>query len=58
MRYEAKHSYFKKMAQAMGSFINLLYSLAIRHQQLECFNNVNVTDIPGDNMEIGPGTSK
>lgn len=56
MRYEAKHSYFKKLAQAMGNFINLPYSLAMRHQQLECFNNVNVKDIPGDDMEIGPGS--
>ena len=34
MRFEAKHSYFKQLAQAVGYFINLPYSLAMRHQQL------------------------
>jgi len=55
MRFEAKHSYFKQLAQAMGNFINLPYSLAMRHQQLRCYEANNVTGIPGDRLIIGPG---
>lgn len=34
MRYEAKHSYFKKLISNIGNFINLPYTLAMRHQKL------------------------
>ena len=37
MQMEAKHSYFKRIAQ-IGNFINLPYSVAIRHQKLVCAN--------------------
>ena len=40
MRYKAKHSYFKSLSQAMGNFINLPYSLAMRHQFLQCYLNI------------------
>ena len=57
MRFEAKHSYFKQLAQAVGYFINLPYSLAMRHQQLRsaCYQANSVTGIPGDGLIIGPG---
>lgn len=55
MRFEAKHSYFKQLAQAMGNFINLPYSLAMRHQHLRCYQANNVTGIPGDGLIVGPG---
>ena len=35
MRMEAKHSYFKRIAQ-IGNFKNITYSVAIRHQRLLC----------------------
>ena len=54
MRYEAKHSYFKKLAQSMGNFINIAYSLAMRHQQLECYHNA-YSFIGAHDLEIGPG---
>lgn len=54
MRYEAKHSYFKRLAQAMGNFINLPYSLAMRHQFLQCYHNDN-TDTFGTQFVVGPG---
>ena len=59
MRYEAKHSYFKKLAQSIGNFINLPYTLAMRHQQLQCYLNVNTNDMPGwnNNVEVGKGYS-
>ena len=57
MRYEAKHAYFKKLAQSMGNFINLPYSLALRHQHLECYINVDSKNVPGGDLEVGPGNS-
>jgi len=55
MRFEAKHSYFKQLTQAVGYFINLPYSLAMRHQQLRCYQANSVTGIPGDRLIIGLG---
>ena len=50
MRYEAKHSYFKQLAQSIGNFINL-------HQQFQCYLNTDTIDIPGwnDNVKVGKG---
>lgn len=39
MRFEAKHLYFKRVAQSIKNNINLPYSLANRHQQLQCYYN-------------------
>ena len=57
MRFEAKHSYFKHLAQSIGNFINLPHTLAMKHQQFQCYLNVNTTDIPGwnNNIEVGKG---
>lgn len=57
MRYEAKHSYFKRLAQTMGNFINLPYSLAMRHQTLQCYWNTNQSEIPGSGLTVGPGSA-
>jgi hypothetical protein len=51
MRYEAKHSYFKQLAHSMGNFINLPYSLAMRHQQHQCY----VKNAAAEEMITGPG---
>ena len=37
MRYEAKHSYFKRMAGLLGNFKNIPKTLAQRHQQYMCY---------------------
>ena len=37
MRYEAKHRYFKILANNIGNFINAPYTLAMRHQYLQCY---------------------
>jgi len=37
MRYEAKHQYFKAVASTLGNFINIAFSLAGRHQMLQCY---------------------
>ena len=54
MRYEAKHAYFKTLAQSMGNFINVPYSLAMRHQQLQCYQSSSVQEL--SQLSIGPGT--
>lgn len=37
MRFEAKHSYFKRLAKNAYNFINIAKTLAKRHQQLMCY---------------------
>lgn len=37
MRYEAKHSYFKRLAAYMGNFTNVAFTLADRHQTHNCY---------------------
>lgn len=37
MRYEAKHKYFKTLIGNIGNFINAPYTLAMRHQYLQCY---------------------
>ena len=53
MRYEAKHQHFKCLANSIGNFINICYTLAIRHQCYQCYyltdNNAFQTQI-----QIGP----
>lgn len=39
MQFESKHLYFKRIAQSIKNSINLPFSLAKRHQQLQCFRN-------------------
>ena len=38
MRFEAKHSYFKSLAQRVNNFKNICKTLAYRHQYLTCYN--------------------
>ncbi len=38
MRFEAKHSYFKRVERATHNHVNLLYSLASRHQNLQVYH--------------------
>lgn len=37
MRYEAKHSYFKRLAAYLGNFTNVALSLGERHQTRSCY---------------------
>ena len=54
MRFEARHRYFKRLATQLGNFINVSYSLAMRHQRLKCYHNIENTTIEGEETEIGP----
>ena len=55
-RFEAKHKYFKHLANVMGNFTNICYSLALRHQMHQCYLSLNRDTLPGEKIEIGPGT--
>lgn len=37
LRFESKHSFFKRTAHAGKNFINILFSLSMRHELLQCF---------------------
>ena len=54
MRYEARHHFFKRLAQNIGNFINLSYTLALRHQLLQCYYHQSDTFLDSE-VEIGPG---
>ena len=41
MRFEAKHQYFKALASNIGSFRNITFTLATRHQLSHCYNFSN-----------------
>ena len=55
MRFEARHKYFKRLAVQLGNFINIGFSLAMRHQRLQCYHQLSNT-LEGEELEIGPGT--
>ncbi|CAI8047453.1 hypothetical protein GBAR_LOCUS26222 [Geodia barretti] len=54
-RFEAKHKYFKHLANVMGNFTNICFSLALRHQMHQCYLSLNTDSLPGEEVEIGPG---
>ena len=55
MRFEAKHSYLKKLTQNIGNFINLPYTLALQHQKLQCYHGMNQSDYSSGIVSHGPG---
>ena len=52
MRYEAKHNYLKKMGQNIGNYINICWTLAMRHQ---CYYSISGDSLFDEQTEIGPG---
>ena len=53
--FEAKHKYFKHLANVTGNFTNICYSLALSHQLHQCYRSLNSTTLPGEETEFGPG---
>lgn len=53
MRFEAKNSYFKQIAQAGSNFKNIAYSVAKRHQRLMC-GYLQGKLFSYDDLECGP----
>ncbi|XP_034248962.1 uncharacterized protein LOC117649887 [Thrips palmi] len=37
MRYESKHSYFKRIARVVRCFKNILFTFAMKHELLQCY---------------------
>ena len=56
MRFEAKHAYFESLCQSMGNFINIPYSLGMRHQQYQCYLNSSQSEL--EQLCVGPGKLK
>ncbi|XP_065893395.1 uncharacterized protein [Dysidea avara] len=56
LRFEAKHKYFKKIAQRLGNYINLPWTLANRHQMLQCFYHTSQKSLFEEETEVGPGS--
>lgn len=54
MRFEARHKFFKQLASRLGNFINITHTLAVRHQQMQCYERSVTTALPGEEVEIGP----
>lgn len=54
-RFEAKHKYFKHLANVMGNFKNICYSLALRHQLYRCYLSLNTDTLSTEDIEVGPG---
>lgn len=60
MRYEAKHHYFKKLSTIIGNFMNLPYTLSMRHQQWMCYKSNSSGNFESSflekGIEVGSGT--
>lgn len=57
MRFEAKNSYFKRLAQSIGNFKNVCKTVAIRHQRLSCYNLADSSIFVNEITESGKGWS-
>ena len=55
MRYEAKHNHLKKLAQNVGNFINVAWTLASRHQYWQCLQFMDKDCLRQDTTEVGTG---
>lgn len=55
MRFEAKHQYLKSLASSMGNYINVCYSLAMRHQSYQCYLQTSDSGFCVDHVKIGNG---
>ena len=55
MRFEARHSYFKRLVNQLGNYINIPYTLATRHQQLQCYYHLDKSNIGGIELNVGAG---
>ena len=56
MRYEAKHKYLKGLAVTMGNFINVPYSLSLRHQCLQAYISATGSCMEENVVSVGKGT--
>ncbi|KAJ8043406.1 hypothetical protein HOLleu_10472 [Holothuria leucospilota] len=57
MRFEAKHSFFKRLGHIVCNFKNILKTLSYRQQMYLCHNLFTERSFVERDTEIGPGTS-
>lgn len=57
MRFEAKHSYFKKMAQTLGSYKNIAKTVSTRHQYYMCYKMTCSVKFLGVENTYGSGNA-
>ena len=56
MRFEAKHSYFRKLVDKVNNFINIECSLAKRHQALQAYLlETSAGSLFNKTVKCGPG---
>ena len=55
MRFEGKHCYLKTLAQSIGNFINVAWTLVNCHQQWQCDKWLDSRPLGQELPEIGPG---
>jgi len=59
MRFEAKHSFFKTLANRVRNFKNIPKTLATRHQQLMCYYLQDPYNSPlNKNLKTGKAEKK
>lgn len=58
MRFEGQHKLFKKLSSAMGNFINVAKSLAQRHQEYQCYHQLNKDNFFNEKASVGSTNSK
>ena len=57
MRFEAKHHYFKRLADKSNNFKNITYSLAKRHQALQAYlRQSSAGSVLRMSLKVGPDT--
>ena len=52
MKYEARHNYFKNVAQNIGNNIKITWTPANRHQLLQCYYQTSQESLLTDIMDI------
>lgn len=57
MRFEAKHSFFKRLGHIVCNFRNILKTLSFRQQMYFCYNMIGAKDLVDRDTEVGPGSS-
>ncbi|KAJ8034185.1 hypothetical protein HOLleu_20916 [Holothuria leucospilota] len=57
MRFEAKHSFFKRLGHIVCNFKNILKTLSYRQQMYLCHNLFTGSSFVQRDTEIGPGSS-
>ena len=50
-----QNNYLKKMGQNIGNYINIAWTLAMRHQYLQCYHNICGDSLFDSCTETGPG---